>query len=137
MHFRPEQVLLEKAIGVLVRKAPLVAVHDFFQRQRDSASPDKPTLARITPGPFRSHAQDPIDRQFHFPRLPKVQVLPGLDTDGLAPMITALPRGIWLAPGLGLTSLKQVAILSRGSSFPRSRILLANCRAESERNMRY
>src|SRR6266571_2411796 len=119
MHFRPEQVLLEEAIGMFVRKAPPVAVHDFFQRQRHDPNPDEPTLPRIASGPFRSSAQDPVGGQLHFPRLAEVQVLTLLNLDWLAVLIGALPAFIRLAPRLRAASLKQVAILTGGSSFPR------------------
>ena len=119
MHFLPEQVLLEKAGGILVRKAPLVTVHDFFQRQGPRSGPNEPALARITPGSFGSQTQYSIGRQFYFPCLPHVQVVPGLDLDRLAALIGALPRAIRLPPRLWFASVKQVAILAWGSSFAR------------------
>src|SRR5215471_7976279 len=118
MDLGPQRVLLEKAIGMLMRKAVLVAGHDFFQRQRSRLNPDEPTLPWIAPAAFGCRTQHPIDGQLHVTGLSKVQVLPGLDTDGLALLIAAVPTCIRFAPGLWLAALKQLAILARGTSFP-------------------
>src|SRR5215472_11019488 len=120
MYLRPEQILLEEAIGVLMRKSPLITGHHFIQRQRFCPQPEEPTLTRITLRPFRAFTQHPVDPEIHLPRLPEVQLLPGLHLNGLAPMIGAMPGGIGLSPCLGLASLKQVAILAGRSSLPRN-----------------
>src|SRR6266849_7165135 len=116
---RPGEVLLEKAIGVLMRKASAIGRGDLGERQLVGTYPDKPTLAGIAFGLVCSQAQHTKDRHLDLPRLPEMQMMPGLHLDGLAALVRASELGIRLAPGLGTTPLEHVPIFAGSPPFPR------------------
>src|SRR5512135_30932 len=117
--FRPEEILLEKAIGVLMREAVAIGCCHLLKRERSAANPAKPTLAWIASGSPGAFSQDAIDAHLDLSCLSEMQAVPGLHQDRLASFIAALPLLLWLAPGLGATSLKERPIFARGPSFSR------------------
>lgn len=117
MGFRPEQILLEKTIGVLMREAIAISRDDLTERQGNRASPAEPTLDRIALGPFGSFSQHSVDRYLNLSCLSKMQMVPGEHLDRLARFVAALPLLVRFSPGLRLAPLKQVSIFPRGSSF--------------------
>src|SRR6266702_4299440 len=100
MHFRPQQILFEKTIAVLMGKAPSVGHGYLRKRQLVLSNPDKPAFARIAFAATCPLSQDPKDRHLHLSCLAKVQVVPGLHLNWLGAPIGATPGRIWLAPGL-------------------------------------
>src|SRR5437660_1401817 len=117
--FGPEQVLLEEAVGVLMREAVTVGRLDLAQRQGRWSHPTKPALERIAPGSFGPFSHDTVDTHFHLSGLSNRQIVPGSDLDRLARFVAALPLLVRLSPGFGIASLKQVSIFARSASFPR------------------
>src|SRR5579875_664449 len=117
--FGSEQVLLEKAVGVLMREAVAIGRNHLAQRQGHLASPAKPAFARVTLGPFGPLSHDTVDAHFPLACLSKVQMVPRKHLDGVARFVVALPLLIGLAPGLRLAALKQAPIFARRSSFAR------------------
>src|SRR6266487_343384 len=117
MDFRPEQILLEKAVGVLMREAIAIGRDDLAGRQGSWTDPAEPTLGRIALGPFGPFSQHAVHNHLNLSCLSKMQMVPGGYLDRLALLVCALPLLIGLSPGFGLACLKQGSIFTRGSSF--------------------
>lgn len=72
---RPQEILLEKAIGVFVRKATLVGADDLFERKRGRANPDKPAFPALSPALLNVEAQDTENGQIDLPCLTEMQTM--------------------------------------------------------------
>src|SRR5215469_476741 len=112
-HFRPEEILLEKAIGVLVREAASIRRCHLSKRKLVQPDPNKPTLPGVAFGVMCSHAHDTIDDDFDLSRLSKMQMPPGLHLDRPALLIYSRPGLIGRFPRFWSAALKQRSILAR------------------------
>ena len=74
MDFRPQQVLFEKAIAVLMGEASSIGQGHFRKLKLILANPDKPAFARIAFGSCGSFSQDTKDCHLDLSCLAKVQV---------------------------------------------------------------
>src|SRR5258708_5167271 len=112
MRLFPQQVLLEKAIAMLLGEALAIPTADLLQRHVLLARPDEPTFARIPfgiPGGFPLHA-DHTD--FGLGCLTEMQVLPARDHHALAVLIDAFPLGISRSIRLLPCALKERAMFA-------------------------
>src|SRR5579875_27516 len=114
--FGPEEILLEKAIGVLMREPVAIGRDDLTRWQGSRADPAKPTLDWITPGPSGMLAHDPVHAHLHLAGLAEMQLVPGCHLDRLARIVAPLPALVRFPPGLWLAPLKQGAMFARSSS---------------------
>src|SRR5437899_572470 len=91
MRLGPEQILLEEAIAMLLGETLAIPGAYLFQAHILTASPDEPTLARITLGVTGSCPQHADHTDFGLGCLLKMQVLPTRDDHALAVLIDPFP----------------------------------------------
>src|SRR6266571_701366 len=117
----PEQVLLEKAIAMLLREALAIPGPHLRQWQLRLASPDEPTFAWVTLGATGGLPLHPDHGDLGLRGLLEMQPFPTGDHHALAVLIDALPLRRGLPMGLGARSLKERAVFARGTAFAGAR----------------
>src|SRR6266567_9304252 len=116
MRLGPEQVLLEKAIAMLLGEALAIPGAHLLQWHVLVAGPNEPTFAGVAlgiPCGFPLHTDH---AHFGLRSLPKMQVLPAADLHPLALLINAFPLGIGRPIRLGTAALKEWAVFARSAA---------------------
>src|SRR6266702_710059 len=115
MHPRPQQLLLEKAVAMLLREASTILLSNLRQGD-DLIEHHKPTHARIPLGAFGCFPFDTDHREIQLTVLLEVQVVPAADVDPSALWRLLTPLLISLPMRLGTFALKQRTIFGWGST---------------------
>ncbi len=119
MRRRPEQVLLEKAIAMLVREALAIPGAHLLQRDLLLVGPHEPTLTRVAFAVTGGFALDADHTDFDCWRLAEMQATPAGDHHPLAVLIDPFPLGIGRSIGLGACPLKERAMFARRAALLR------------------
>src|SRR6266851_912572 len=108
----PKQVLLEKAIAMLLRETLAIPGAHLLQRDVLLACPEKPTFPRVAFGITGGFPQHADHTHFDFRRLAEMQAFPAGDHHALAVLIDPFPLGIGRSMRLGACPLKERAMFA-------------------------
>src|SRR5260370_27238060 len=115
MHTRPEQVLLEKAVAMLLREASTILLR-YLRQGDDLIKHHKPTHAWVPLGALGGFTFDTDHREVQLTMLLEVQVVPAADVDTPTLRWLPTPHLISLPVRLGTLALKQRTIFGWGSA---------------------
>src|SRR5450755_326200 len=115
MHTSPKQVLLEKAIAVLLGEASPILLSNLRQGD-DLIEHDKPAHTRVPLGAFGRFPLDTDDGKLQITILLEMQVVPAADARASAGLILLAVDLLSLSMRFGTFALKERAIFGWGSS---------------------
>src|SRR5437667_5653167 len=108
----PEQILLEKAIAMLLGETLAIPGAHLLQGDLLLVDPHEPTLTRVAFAVSSGFPQQADHTNLRLGCLAEMQPTPTRNHDPLTVLIDPLPLGIGWAIGLGTTALKERAMLA-------------------------
>src|SRR5438034_5270503 len=118
MHTRPEQLLFEEAIAVLLREAATILLWHLGQG-KSGIEHHEPTQLGVALGAFGGFAFDADHAEVQITVLLEMQVVPSADARGPARLILLTPDFLSLSMGFATFALKERTILGWSSSLVR------------------